>query len=317
VLLRLAYLAVANTFAALRLLPMSDRDKDAEILALRHQVTVLQRQLGPDKVRFAAEDRAFLAALLQPLPREVLRRLRLIVQPDTVLRRHRDLMKQRHANACKPKRPGRPPTVRSIRHLIPRTPPSNNGSASSPPTTAPSTNGSRPPAPTLRVPKTPSMGCDVQVLANGRRAADRRVRLIDRAASTALPCCVERVRPHTAAADGFVLRSDTMDGMAKTRISISLEPAQAERIKAAAAEGGQDVSAFMVSSSLAEAARRERIAASFADIDAAIAAAEAEADTLVWPPQEEMAPEEAERIRQEIMAARARATAVRSRRAAA
>jgi uncharacterized protein (DUF1778 family) len=108
-----------------------------------------------------------------------------------------------------------------------------------------------------------------------------------------------------------------MDGMAKTRISISLEPAQAERIKAAAAEGGQDVSAFMVSSSLAEAARRERIAASFADIDAAIAAAEAEADTLVWPPQEEMAPEEAERIRQEIMAARARATAVRSRRAAA
>jgi putative transposase len=118
VLLRLAYLAVTNTFAALRLLPMSDRDKDAEILALRHQVTILQRQLGPDKVRFTAEDRAFLAALLQPLPREVLRRLRLIVRPDTILRWHRDLMKQRHANACKPKRPGRPPTVRSIRHLI-------------------------------------------------------------------------------------------------------------------------------------------------------------------------------------------------------
>jgi hypothetical protein len=97
---------------------MSDRDKDAEILALRHQVTVLQRQLGPDKVRFTAEDRVFAAALLQPLPREALRRLRLIVRPDTILRWHRDLMKQRHASACKPKRPGRPPTVRSIRRLI-------------------------------------------------------------------------------------------------------------------------------------------------------------------------------------------------------
>jgi hypothetical protein len=35
VLLRLAYLTVTNAFAVLRLLPMSDRDKDAEILALR------------------------------------------------------------------------------------------------------------------------------------------------------------------------------------------------------------------------------------------------------------------------------------------
>ncbi|MEV8057719.1 hypothetical protein AB0P37_14735 [Streptomyces antimycoticus] len=40
---------MTNAFALLRLLPMSDRDKDAEILALRHQTTVLERQLGvPD-----------------------------------------------------------------------------------------------------------------------------------------------------------------------------------------------------------------------------------------------------------------------------
>ncbi|ONI92630.1 hypothetical protein ALI22I_02895 [Saccharothrix sp. ALI-22-I] len=45
-LLRLAYLGVANAFALLRLLPMSDRDKDAEILALRHRITVLERQLA-------------------------------------------------------------------------------------------------------------------------------------------------------------------------------------------------------------------------------------------------------------------------------
>ena len=93
-LLRLTYLAVTNAFAALRLLPMSDRDKDAEILALRHQLTVLQRQLGPTRARFAREDRAFLAALLQPLSRASLRRLPLIISLDTVLRWHRDLIRR-------------------------------------------------------------------------------------------------------------------------------------------------------------------------------------------------------------------------------
>ncbi|MEU5867114.1 integrase core domain-containing protein [Nonomuraea sp. NPDC047529] len=118
-LLRLAYLTVTNAFAALRLLPMSDRDKDVEILVLRHQISVLERQLGADtRVRFAPEDRALLAALLTSLPREVLCRLRLLIRPDTVLRWHRDLMKRRHARACRPKRPGRPPTVQSIRALV-------------------------------------------------------------------------------------------------------------------------------------------------------------------------------------------------------
>ena len=36
-LLRLAYLSVTNVFALMRLLPMSNQDKDAEILALRHR----------------------------------------------------------------------------------------------------------------------------------------------------------------------------------------------------------------------------------------------------------------------------------------
>jgi putative transposase len=92
VLLRLAYLGLTNAFAVLRLLPMSNRDKDVEILALRHQITVLQRQLGTEKVRFNASDRAFLAALLHRLPRDVLRRVRLLVRPDTILRWHRDLV---------------------------------------------------------------------------------------------------------------------------------------------------------------------------------------------------------------------------------
>jgi transposase InsO family protein len=118
VLLRFAYLAVTHAFSAMRLLPMSDREKDAEILVLRHQIAILERQLGGDRVTLTPEDRAFLAAVLAPLPRELLHRLRLLVRPDTVLRWHRDLMGQRHARTCRPKRPGRPPTVRSIRLLI-------------------------------------------------------------------------------------------------------------------------------------------------------------------------------------------------------
>jgi transposase len=118
VLLRLAYLTVTNTFAVLRLLPMGDRDKDTEILALRHQIAVLERQLGKEKVRFTPSDRAFLAALVHRLPPEALRRMRLLVRPDTVLRWHRDLITRRHAARSKPKRPGRPPTVRSIRALV-------------------------------------------------------------------------------------------------------------------------------------------------------------------------------------------------------
>ncbi|MEV4136975.1 hypothetical protein AB0J72_32975 [Dactylosporangium sp. NPDC049742] len=87
---------MTNAFAVLRLLPMSNRDKDLEILALRHQITVLERQLGKGKVRFDAGDRAFLAALLHRLPLEVLRSVRLLVRPDKVLRWHRDLLARRH-----------------------------------------------------------------------------------------------------------------------------------------------------------------------------------------------------------------------------
>ena len=106
--------------------------------------------------------------------------------------------------------------------------------------------------------------------------------------------------------------------MAKTRISISLEFDQAERIRLAAEEGGQDVSAFVVAAALTEAVRRERIAASFADIDAAIAAAEAEAESLDWPPASDApADEESVRIREQVAAARTRAAAIRARRNAA
>ncbi|SDD85273.1 hypothetical protein SAMN05216505_112202 [Streptomyces prasinopilosus] len=112
-LLRLAYLAATNILATLRLLPMSGREKDIEILALRHQLLVLQRQVG--KPTFTATDRA---VLLHRLPADKLRHLLLLVRPDTILRWHRNLLKRRHAAVSRPHHRGRPPTVRSIRALV-------------------------------------------------------------------------------------------------------------------------------------------------------------------------------------------------------
>src|SRR5215471_1825118 len=68
-LLRLAYLGITNAVALLRLLPGGDRDKDIEILSLRHQLAVLQRQLDGQRVRFEPVDRAWLAALTPSLMR--------------------------------------------------------------------------------------------------------------------------------------------------------------------------------------------------------------------------------------------------------
>jgi hypothetical protein len=81
VLARFAYLAVTHAFAALWLVPLTDREKDVKIPALRHKLTVLRRQLGNQRPQLHPEDRALLAALLKPLTRATLRRLRLLGQP--------------------------------------------------------------------------------------------------------------------------------------------------------------------------------------------------------------------------------------------
>ena len=65
-------------------------ERDAEILALRHQLLVLQRQVT--RPRFTETDRTILAVLSQALDRSRLSNLFLIVQPATVIGWHRRLV---------------------------------------------------------------------------------------------------------------------------------------------------------------------------------------------------------------------------------
>ncbi|MFS0693579.1 hypothetical protein [Streptomyces nitrosporeus] len=101
--------------------------------------------------------------------------------------------------------------------------------------------------------------------------------------------------------------------MAKTRISISLDPEDAETIKAVATESGLDVSAFLVMAGRREAARLARVSEAFSEIDAAIDRADAEAEQLPWPPDgdADSDTDAVDRARSEIAAARAEAAARR------
>jgi putative transposase len=91
--IRFAYLAVLRMFGWLALFARSDRAKHAEVLILRHQVAVLQRQVKTPRLSWA--DRAVLAALARLLPGSQLRQMRLIVSPRTLMRWHADLVRRR------------------------------------------------------------------------------------------------------------------------------------------------------------------------------------------------------------------------------
>jgi hypothetical protein len=114
VLLRFAYLVGLRVFGWLALLARSDRAKDTEILILRHQVAVLQRQVKTPRLSWA--DRAVLAALARLVPRGQLGQLRLIVSPRTPLRWHAHLVR-RHWTYPRRAR-GRPGTAKPVRALV-------------------------------------------------------------------------------------------------------------------------------------------------------------------------------------------------------
>ncbi|MFG2945939.1 hypothetical protein [Streptomyces adustus] len=72
--------------------------------------------------------------------------------------------------------------------------------------------------------------------------------------------------------------------MAKTRISISLEQAQAESIREHAERSGMDVSAYLVHAATRQMAESDAIEEQFAGVDALIARAEREAADLPEEP---------------------------------
>src|SRR5665647_3319477 len=100
-------------FGWLRLSRRSGSWKSAEILLLRHQLTVLQRQVEA-RPKLSWSDRALIALLLDVIPKRHRGGLRLIVTPQTVLRWHRDIVARRWAAKSRHKRPGRPRAHRSI-----------------------------------------------------------------------------------------------------------------------------------------------------------------------------------------------------------
>jgi putative transposase len=117
VCLRLVYLLITKLFAWLRLSHRDASWKTAEILLLRHQLTVVQRQVhSRPKITWA--DRALIAVLLDLLPRSSRAGAGLIVSPATVLCWHRDIVRGRWARKSQRKRPGRPRTRRTVRSLV-------------------------------------------------------------------------------------------------------------------------------------------------------------------------------------------------------
>jgi hypothetical protein len=111
VLFRLLYLISVTVFGWLRLFARSAAAKDIEILILRHDVTVLRRQVT--KACPAWPDRAVLSALTHLLPHRL--RLHRIVTQGTLLALHRRLVTRKWTY---PNQSGRTPISHEIRDLV-------------------------------------------------------------------------------------------------------------------------------------------------------------------------------------------------------
>jgi transposase InsO family protein len=109
--LRLLYLLFCQVTQQLALLARSTAAKDAELLVLRHEMAVLRRQVVRPRVDWV--DRAVLAGLARLLPRPARRSL--FVQPATLLRWHRDLVRRRWTY---PHQRGRPRVGAELRVLV-------------------------------------------------------------------------------------------------------------------------------------------------------------------------------------------------------
>jgi hypothetical protein len=88
-LLVLAY-ELLRRLVALAARPSNPRPNEVEALVLRHQLSILRRQVGRPRLRH--RDRLFVSALSRVLPRD--RWSSFLLRPQTLLRRHRELVRR-------------------------------------------------------------------------------------------------------------------------------------------------------------------------------------------------------------------------------
>jgi putative transposase len=88
----LLYWSLRRSLELLVLRRRSEREKEIEILLLRHQLMVLERQVARPQLTQA--DRTLLAAFSRVLPRKAWK-VSLLVTPGTLLRWHRELVARR------------------------------------------------------------------------------------------------------------------------------------------------------------------------------------------------------------------------------
>jgi hypothetical protein len=100
----------------LELIQLERKDLKAEVLALRQQVRVLERQIK--RAPWQPGDRLILSALRERLPRTAWAGL--LVAPETVLGWHRELVRRRWAAYRGRPRVGRPPLAAECREVIQR-----------------------------------------------------------------------------------------------------------------------------------------------------------------------------------------------------
>jgi len=103
------YVALCRLLELIVLLGRGDRAKELEILVLRHELSILRRQVS--RPRLQPHDRLLLAAFSRTLPRRSWNAFS--VRPETLLRWHRRLVTRRWIYPHRS--PGRPPIASEVR----------------------------------------------------------------------------------------------------------------------------------------------------------------------------------------------------------
>jgi hypothetical protein len=115
-LLSILYQLVRCLLGLTAVLVQRDLSKDVELLVLRHENTVLRRQVA--RVRYTPADRAWLAALSRLLPRRRWAEV-FAVTPATILVWHRKLVSRKWDYTAR-HQPGRPSPAAAIQKLVMR-----------------------------------------------------------------------------------------------------------------------------------------------------------------------------------------------------